>query len=360
MSFLRGVDHGRSGNNTETAMIPGSASDNAPHGEISRNGPPRPGGGSVLVVRGLRKSFASHLSLGRTEVLKGIDFEVGRGEIYGLLGPNGAGKTTTIKSILGLLKPDAGSVEIFGLPARDPAARRSLGFLPENPYFYDYLTAREFLDFSARLAGLPAERRASGIELLLDRVGLGKVPAIPLRKFSKGMIQRVGLAQALLGDPELVVLDEPMSGLDPVGRREFRDIILSLREAGRTVFFSSHILQDAEMICDRVGMMKSGRMIREGALETMLAHEGGAYEITLEGAPPSPGPGWSVIQVRGGETLLRADGPAELERLVKSAYAAGGRVLSVVPIRRTLEDVFLEEIAAETAGGAAGGTGERA
>ena len=360
---MRRVDLGRYGNNTETAMNPAPASDNPSHEAAAPPKPSRPAGGPVLVVRGLRKSFASHLSLGRTEVLKGIDFEVRRGEIYGLLGPNGAGKTTTIKSIMGLLRPDCGSVEIFGLPARDPAARISLGFLPENPYFYDYLTAREFLDFSARLAGLPAGRRASGIEALLDRVGLGKVPAIPLRKYSKGMIQRVGLAQALLGDPELVVLDEPMSGLDPVGRREFRDIILGLREAGRTVFFSSHILQDAEMICDRVGMLKAGRMIREGSLETMLVHEGGAYEVTLAGAPAPPGPGWSVIQVRGDETLFRVDGAADLERLVQGAYAAGGRVLSVVPIRRTLEDVFLKEIAGEAADGAgraAGGKGDRA
>lgn len=310
----------------------------APHTVMDQN--PEP----VLRVQGLRKSFASHLSLGRSEILKGIDFEVRRGEIYGLLGPNGAGKTTTIKSILGLLRPDAGSIILFGLPAREPAARRKVGFLPENPYFYDYLTASEFLDFSAKLIGLSAAVRGGTIPALLARVGLARAPAIPLRKFSKGMVQRVGLAQALLGDPDFVVLDEPMSGLDPVGRREFRDIILSLRAAGRTVFFSSHILQDAEMICDRVGILKGGRLVREGDLATLLDPGVPAFEVTLAGCAAPAGLGLRTLSVRGEEILVRVEGEGGLDRVLKHVFASGGRLVSVAPIRRTLEEIFLREI----------------
>ena len=301
----------------------------------------------VLRVQGLRKSFAAHLSLGRTEVLKGIDFEIRRGEIYGLLGPNGAGKTTTIKLALGLLRPSAGSVTILGRPASDPAARRRVGFLPENPYFYDYLTAREFLDFYCRLLGVPRGERERSITALLGRVGLEVPPDRPLRKFSKGMIQRLGLAQALLGDPEFVILDEPMSGLDPIGRREFRDIILSLRTAGRTVFFSSHILQDAEMICDRVGILKEGRLVREGDLASLLGSGVKGFEVTLEGERVPQGAGWRTIQSRGHETLLRVDGPEPLERLLAAIVPSGVRVIAVSPIRLSLEELFLREIKGE-------------
>ena len=304
---------------------------------------------ALLRVRGLRKSFTSHLSLGRAEVLKGIDFEVRRGETYGLLGPNGAGKTTTIKAILALLRPGAGSIELFGLPPSDPASRRKVGFLPENPYFYDYLTAREYLDFSARLLGMPARERGAAIEALLSRVGLSGAPAIPLRKFSKGMVQRVGLAQALLGEPELVVLDEPMSGLDPIGRREFRDIILSLRDAGRTVFFSSHILQDAEMICDRIGILKAGRLVREGDLSELTRSASNVWEVTLAGFEAAGGVGVRRLSSRADETLVRVEGEAALRRLLERVWGSGGRVVSAVPIRRTLEEIFLHEVRDESA-----------
>ncbi len=306
----------------------------------SRAGGPEP----ILRVRGLRKSFTAHLSLGRTEVLHGIDFEVRRGEIYGLLGPNGAGKTTTLKLILDLLRPDAGSVTLFGLPVGDPASRRKVGFLPENPYFYDYLTAREFLDFYGRLLGIAAAGRRGAIEALLARVGLAGAPDKPLRKFSKGMIQRVGLAQALLGEPEFVILDEPMSGLDPIGRREFRDIILSLREAGRTVFFSSHILQDAEMICDRVAILKEGRLVREGSLDRLLDAGAAGWEVTLGSGAIPEGAGWRAVQSRGGETLLRVDGADALDALLRKIAADGARVIAVSPVRRSLEEIFLREI----------------
>src|SRR5262245_57164054 len=304
-----------------------------------------PGKGEpILQIRGLEKAFAAHLSLGRTQVVRGIDLEVRRGEIYGLLGPNGAGKTTTLKIVLGLLRADRGSVRLLGKSPADPDSRLKVGFLPENPYFYDYLTAREFMDFYARLIGIPAGERRGAIEALLDRVGLRTGLDRPLRKFSKGMIQRVGMAQALLADPEFIVLDEPMSGLDPIGRREFRDIILSLRERGRTVFFSSHILQDAEMICDRVGIMKDGRLVREGELASLLESPVDAFEVTVEGSVPS-GAGWTTIQSKAGETLLRVEGRESLDRLLRAVAAGGGaRLLAVIPLRRSLEDLFLSEV----------------
>ena len=298
----------------------------------------------VLRVEGLCKSFKGHLSLGRTHALQGVSFEVRQGEIYGLLGPNGAGKTTTLKLILGLLRPDTGRVTIFGRPASEPASRRRIGFLPENPYFYDYLTAREFLDFYGRLQGIPGSGRAASIAALLELVGLAGVAHRPLRKFSKGMVQRVGMAQALLGDPEFVILDEPMSGLDPIGRREFRDIILSLRKSGRTVFFSSHILQDAEMICDRVGILKEGRLIREGDLDSLLDAGTGAFEVTVQGDPLPDSPGWRIVQTRGDETLLRVEGEEALGRLLRAVTSNGTRLVAVNPIRRSLEEAFLREI----------------
>src|SRR5262245_2913495 len=202
---------------------------------------------AVIEISGLRKAFRGHLGLGRTAAVDGLDLEVNPGEIFGLLGPNGAGKTTTLKMMLGLLRPDSGRVRLFGRPPHDIAARRRLGFLPENPYFYDYLTAVEFLDLYGRLQGLGPVDRKRRIASAISRVGLAGREDTPLRKFSKGMTQRLGLAQAIQHDPELVILDEPMSGLDPIGRREVRNLILAQRAVGKTVFFSSHILQDAEM-----------------------------------------------------------------------------------------------------------------
>src|SRR6476659_8847090 len=192
-------------------------------------------------------------------VLSDVSFSVGFGEIFGFLGPNGAGKTTTMKIILGLVQATTGSVELLGAPWTNVQVHKRIGYLPESPYFYDYLTAEEFLCFYGKLAGLDRETIQKRIPQLLERVSLAEARHRQLRKFSKGMLQRIGLAQALIHDPELVILDEPMSGLDPIGRKEVRDLILGLRDQGKTVFFSSHIISDVEMICDRVGILARGR-----------------------------------------------------------------------------------------------------
>ena len=273
----------------------------------------------------------------------GLDLEVQPGEIFGLLGPNGAGKTTTLKMILGLLRPDAGTVRLFGRPPEDVSARARLGFLPENPYFYDYLTATEFLDFYGRLQGLGAAERKQRIASALERVGLAGRGGTALRKFSKGMIQRLGLAQAIQHDPELVILDEPMSGLDPIGRREVRDLILALRAAGRTVFFSSHILQDAEMVCDRVAILFKGRLRSVGKLDALVSRNVKWIEVTVRGEVPA-GVGGDRTIAPDGSTLLRVDGVPSLTKLLAAVPASGGEVVSVWPRRETLEDLFLREI----------------
>ena len=300
---------------------------------------------AALRLHGIRKSFRSHLWLRPRVVLDGLSLSVTAGTIHGLLGPNGAGKTTALRILLGLLRPDAGTAEIAGRPSTDPEARRSLGFLPENPYFYDYLTAREFLDLSARLAGVPPRDRRERTGQLISAVGMEGRDDIPLRRCSKGMVQRVGMAQALIGDPEVLVLDEPMSGLDPVGRREFRDLILARRRAGRTVFFSSHILQDAEMICDRVSILEGGRLAVEGDLASLLSGEVRFWEVTVTGCDPAAlREEWEPIATVPGETVGRVRRQEDLDRLLRKVSAMGGSVRAVVPCRETLEDLFLRQI----------------
>jgi ABC-2 type transport system ATP-binding protein len=259
----------------------------------------------LIRIRGLRKAFKGHLGIGRTVALAGLDLDVARGEVFGLLGRNGAGKTTTLKLMLGLLRADAGEVRLFGSSPSDPAARARIGYLPENPYFYDYLTAEEFLDFYGRLQGLSAAQRRGRAEQTLRRVGLRGRERTALRKFSKGMIQRVGLAQAIQHEPELVILDEPMSGLDPIGRREVRDLILSLRGAGKTVFFSSHILQDAEMLCDHVAILEGGRLRSQGRLQDLVSGSVRWFEVAVRGSLPELG-GAEKLESTGPDSLLRA------------------------------------------------------
>jgi len=297
----------------------------------------------VVEIDGLVKSFRGHLGIGRHVAVDGLSLEVRRGEIFGLLGPNGAGKTTTLKTMLGLLRPDRGTIRLLGRSPTDPAMRARIGFLPENPYFYDYLTGREFLDFYARLQGVPRTDRSRKVAEVLERVGLAGRADGPLRKFSKGMVQRLGLAQAILHEPDLVILDEPMSGLDPLGRREVRDLVLELRRAGKTVFFSSHILQDAEMICDRVAIVVGGRLRHVGSVHELVLGKPRWFEVAVDGAVP---PQWTDAEEapRGAYRHVRVPDVATMTRLVADVAAAGGQVVSVWPRRETLEDLFLREV----------------
>ncbi len=286
----------------------------------------------------------------RVRILHDLELTVRAGETFGYLGPNGAGKTTTIKILLGLLHPTAGHAWLFGRDACRPDSRSAAGFLPETPAFYDYLTGEEFLAFMASLAGLTRAESREQIPTLLEQVGLSDAGTRQLRKFSKGMLQRIGMAQALLGNPALVILDEPMSGLDPIGRKEIRDIILDLRKEGRTVFFSTHIIPDVEMLCDRVGILLGGRLARTGRLDELLGTEIESVEVTLTGLPPEAAPALgegalSPPLVQGDRIQIRVRAEEEADALLRRALAGGGRVLAVVPQRRNLEEIFLAEVA---------------
>ncbi|MEW5764818.1 MAG: ATP-binding cassette domain-containing protein [Acidobacteriota bacterium] len=299
----------------------------------------------AVAIEDLTKSFKGHLSVGRHPVLKGVTLEVPRGGIYGFLGPNGAGKTTTLKILMGLLFADSGHVRILGRPLGDPSARARIGFLPEAPYFYDYLTGSELLDFMGRLFGLSARETADRGTRLLRTVGLEGKGGLQLRKYSKGMLQRIGLAQALINDPELVLLDEPMSGLDPIGRREIRDLILDLRHQGKTVFFSSHILADAEAICDAVAILMGGRVVREGPLDSLLGSEVRFWDVTLLAQTAfAPPPDAEILARMGSQVLVRVSREEALQTLLDEARRAGARVRSVTPQKVSLEDLFLAQV----------------
>src|SRR6478735_4839208 len=281
-------------------------------------------------------------------VLSDVSFSVGFGEIFGFLGPNGAGKTTTMKIILGLVQATTGSVELLGAPWTNVQVHKRIGYLPESPYFYDYLTAEEFLMFYGGLAGLSQASVTRRIQELLDKVGLSEARTRPLRKFSKGMLQRIGLAQALIHDPELVILDEPMSGLDPVGRKDVRDIILSLRDQGKTVFFSTHIISDVEMICDRVGILAKGTMLAVGRIEDLVSrHATQSVEVVCEGVIASSIPLVKVAAIRvlqrGSRCWMSLPGQQKLEDVLAAIRQAGGKLVSVIPHKGTLEELFLEQ-----------------
>jgi ABC-2 type transport system ATP-binding protein len=280
-----------------------------------------------------------------------LSLEVQPGEIFGFLGPNGAGKTTTLKLLMQLIFPTSGRAEILGRPVGDIAARQRIGYLPENPYFYDYLTAEELLRYFARLfgySGAEAGRRASA---LLDRVGIGgERRTQQLRKYSKGMIQRVGIAQALLNDPEVVFLDEPMSGLDPLGRREVRSLIMELREQGRTVFFSSHILADAEALCSRVAVVAGGRLAAAGSLTDILAFEVRGWELIMADLQPQVlgriGPQLrKSTRIAANRYALELSLDVPPERILTDLGATGARLISLNPVRDTLEDFFVRRVA---------------
>jgi ABC-2 type transport system ATP-binding protein len=313
----------------------------------------QPASDAVLVTKGLSKSYRTgHIIQGRRLALQDLDLTLLRGEILGYVGPNGSGKTTTLKLLTGLLRPDRGEATILGEPLASRAWRMRAGYLPENPYLYDYLTPAEYLDYVGRLFGLGREKRRARARELLALVGLERSSGLPMRRFSKGMLQRAGLAQALVNDPELLFLDEPMSGLDPIGRRLVRDLIRGLRTAGKTVLFSTHILADAEALCDRVAVLRAGRLIKVGPLGELLRLDVTHMEVLASGvAAGTPGLAAAARIDPVGDRLRLEIEERELGRVVNAIEAAGGRVLGVQPLRRTLEDYFFEEMGGAAAAG---------
>jgi ABC-2 type transport system ATP-binding protein len=278
-----------------------------------------------------------------------LSLGVEAGEIFGFLGPNGAGKTTTLKLLMQLVFPTAGRASILGQPVGDVAVRRRIGYLPENPYFYDHLTAEELLRYFAQLFGLSSAEGALRATRLLDQVGLGGERRMPLRRYSKGMLQRVGLAQALLNEPDVVFLDEPMSGLDPIGRRMVRALILALRDRGTTVFFSSHILADAEAICSRVAILAGGKLLSTGRLSEILAFDVKGWEVIVDRVTEALAAEIATMaskaqQIADGRYSLEFPADARPDTVVSALASRGATVLSVNPMRETLEDVFMREV----------------
>jgi ABC-2 type transport system ATP-binding protein len=278
-----------------------------------------------------------------------LTLEIEQGEVFGFLGPNGAGKTTTLKLLMQLIFPTSGRADILGRPVGDVAARQRIGYLPENPYFYDYLTAEELLNYFGQLFGYSGAARRARVAALLDRVGIGAERRLQLRKFSKGMIQRVGIAQALLNDPEVIFLDEPMSGLDPLGRRDVRALILELRDQGRTVFFSSHILGDAEALCRRVAVVAGGRLAATGRLSDILAFQVRGWELVVADLTPEVlsrlgSAAGRATEISPGRYMLELSLDQSPDRILSDLTAAGARLISLNPMRDTLEDYFLQRV----------------
>jgi ABC-2 type transport system ATP-binding protein len=301
----------------------------------------------AIEIKNLTKLYSLGLFKEPVKALENISLTVLEGEIFGFLGPNGAGKTTTLKIMTGLNQPTSGSILLYGQDSKNPAVRNIMGYLPEHPYFYDYLTAREFLSFYARLFGFGRGVVESKTTALLKMVGLERARDLPLRKFSKGMLQRIGIAQALINDPKLVVFDEPMSGLDPIGRREVRDLILKMRQEGKTVFFSSHIISDVELICDRVAILHKGTIKTEGKIDDLLEKKNMTREI--EFSVPSAGAlaaleslGTVITKTQG--RLLISVSEERVEQVLDIAKRQGAKLLSLVVHKQSLEALFTEKV----------------
>jgi ABC-2 type transport system ATP-binding protein len=305
--------------------------------------------GPAIEIENLTKDYPfGFLHLRKKRSLENLTMQVEDGEVFGFLGPNGAGKSTTIKLLMSLIFPTAGTARILGKPISDIEMHRDVGYLPEQPYFYDYLTAAELLDYFARFHDLKAAERRQRVAQMLKKVGLQTARKIQLRKYSKGMLQRVGLAQAILHDPKVVILDEPMSGLDPVGRREVRDIILELKKDGKTVMFSTHILSDAEMLCDRVGVIVGGKLRGVGAPGTLVDMKTQGMEILFELAGLSNAPLVSKATRTGDRYRLQVP-EGELYAAIEQLRGAGARLLSVSQVKATLEEFFMDLVQADRA-----------
>ncbi len=316
----------------------------------------------AIDVHDLRKTYRTPFTRKKVEALRGVTFGVERGHIFGFVGPNGAGKTTTIRALMGLVRPTGGSAQLLGCELPSRAARFKIGFLPESPYFYDYLDVGELCDLAGRLFGLAPQVRKRRADELIEKVGLGRARGQSLKKFSKGMLQRAGLAQALMNDPELVVLDEPMSGLDPIGRKEVRDLILELRDQGKTVFFSTHILSDVEAITDRVAIIARGQLQAHGtpadlvsrslrgvdvivALAAQAVPAGDAGQPAVESIDDALARGAVRVRRVGDELSLTLPADTDIDAWIARAHAAGAKVLQIARRHETLEDLFVREVA---------------
>jgi ABC-2 type transport system ATP-binding protein len=310
----------------------------------------------AIDVHDLRKTYRTPFARKRVDALRGVTFSVERGHIFGFVGPNGAGKTTTIRTLMGLIRPTSGSAQLLGHPLGSRAARARIGFLPESPYFYDYLTVGELCDLAGRLFGLAPAVRKQRADELIAKVGLERARGQSLKKFSKGMLQRAGLAQALMNEPELVVLDEPMSGLDPIGRKEVRDLILELRDRGVTVFFSTHILSDVEAITDRVAIVARGELQAIGTPAELVSRSVQGVDVTVRLAA-RVGPdrdaalttGATRVRRVGDELSLTLAADADVDAWIARAHAAGAKVMAIAPRHETLEELFVRRVAGEEA-----------
>jgi ABC-2 type transport system ATP-binding protein len=300
----------------------------------------------AIDILGLEKTYFVGFWRKKARIaLRPLNLKVEEGEIFGFLGPNGAGKTTTLKMLMGLVYPTGGSARILGMSVHDPRVKTQIGFLPEQPYFYDYLTGRELLDYYGRLSGVDSTTLSRKVPEMLERVGLKDAANVQLRKFSKGMLQRVGIAQAILHDPRIVFFDEPMSGLDPMGRREVRDLMEQLKQEGKTVFFSTHILSDAETLCDRVAIIHRGELRGVGAIADLTSGIRGRIELVWQGRTVPEFFQTLGMDCHAGGDLVRAviaetDQDAALDALRRE----GLHLISLTPVRGSLEDYYLQSV----------------
>jgi len=301
---------------------------------------------AAIEILGLEKTYTVGFWRGRLKrALLPLHLTVEEGDIFGFLGPNGAGKTTTLKILMGLVFPTGGSARILGRVWSDPEVKAQIGFLPEQPYFYDYLTAHELLDYYGQLSGVRAKTRNQRVDEILGRVGLTDVQGVQLRKFSKGMLQRVGIAQAILHDPKLVFFDEPMSGLDPLGRREVRDLMEQLKHEGKTVFFSTHILSDAESLCDRVAIIHKGELRGTGKIEELTSTTEGKVEVVWQGTEiPASIKGLGAECHVTGETVRAVIGENQQDAAIDAVRREHLKLISITPLRTSLEAYFVEKL----------------
>jgi ABC-2 type transport system ATP-binding protein len=301
-----------------------------------------------IEIRNLSKTYRLGFFMNRqVRALQALDLTLMPGQVYGLLGPNGAGKSTTIKILMNLVQPSEGEARLFGMAPTNREARRRVGYVPENPAPYEYLTGREFITLSGRLAGMSGKALDDRVNEVIGMVQMTRAANLQIRRYSKGMVQRVALAQALVSKPDLLILDEPTSGLDPVGRRQIRDLILEERHRGTTILFCTHIIPDVEALCDRVAVLVGGRRVREGSVAELVSAQATHMELTVEGLPleriQTLGVELEQARVLENRVLLRVR-DAEAQRLLKLLLEQGGRVTQLQPARFSLEELFLRAL----------------